>query len=150
MSENLIAVTGEPISAQDLTRLVRRSAAGAVVTFEGTVRDHSGDKATEYLEYEAYDSMVTRVLEEIAAAAKDKWALLEVGIHHRTGRLNVGEVSVAIAVSAAHRAEAFEGCRFIIDELKVTAPIWKKEVGPDGSEWVTGPSPGGESVVEGS
>jgi molybdopterin synthase catalytic subunit len=145
MSEMMIAVGEEPLSAQDITNLVRRDAAGAIVTFEGTVRDHSGDHATEYLEYEAYETMVAKELEKIAAAAKEKWSLLQVAIHHRTGRVAVGEASVVIAVSAEHRAAAFDGCRFIIDELKVAAPIWKKEVGPDGSEWVSGPPAGKES-----
>ena len=150
MSENLIAVGSEAISAQALRALVSRDAAGAVVTFEGTVRDHTGNQTTEYLEYEAYDTMAVKVLREIAAAAKEKWHLLEVAVHHRTGRLGVGEVSVAIAVSSEHRAAAFEGCRFIIDELKGAAPIWKKEVGPDGSEWVRGPRAGTESGGENS
>jgi len=145
MSEDMISVREEPISAAALEELVRRDSAGAIVTFEGTVRDHSGDRATEYLEYEAYGTMVTKVLGEIVAAAKERWSLLEVAVHHRTGRLGVGEVSVAIAVSAEHRGAAFEGCRFVIDELKLSAPIWKKEVGPDGSEWVTGPFPGTDS-----
>jgi molybdopterin synthase catalytic subunit len=145
MSGDLIVISEEPISAHEISPLVRRDAAGAIVTFEGTVRDHSGDRATEYLEYEAYDEMVVKVLEKIAAAAKDKWSLLQVAIHHRTGRLVVGEVSVVIAVSAEHRGAAFDACRFIIDELKVAAPIWKKEVGPDGSEWVSGPPAGAES-----
>ena len=150
MSEKLISVREEPISAQALQELVSRDAAGAIVTFEGTVRDHSGEQATEYLEYEAYDTMVVKVLREIAATAKERWPLLEVAVHHRTGRLGVGEVSVAIAVSAEHRGAAFEGCRFIIDELKSAAPIWKKEVGPDGSEWVSGPAPGPDSRREDS
>ena len=139
MSEELIAVREQPISARSLVALVRRRNAGAIVTFEGTVRDHTEDRATEYLESEAYDTMVAKVLADIATTAKDKWSLLEVAVHHRTGRLEVGEVSVAIVVSAEHRAEAFDGCRFIIDELKVRAPIWKKEIGPDGSEWVSRP-----------
>jgi len=144
MSENLISVSEDPISAQTLAGLVARDAAGAIVTFEGTVRDHSGKRATEYLEYEAYDTMVIKVLREIAATAKERWSLSEVAVHHRTGRLIVGEVSVAIAVSAEHRDAAFSGCRFIIDELKHAAPIWKKEVGPDGSEWVSGPTAGSD------
>ena len=150
MSENLISVHETPISAQTLRALVSQDAAGAIVTFEGTVRDHTGEQATEYLEYEAYDAMAVKVLREIAAAAKERWSILEVAVHHRTGRLGVGEVSVAIAVSAEHRRAAFEGCRFVIDQLKLSAPIWKKEVGPDGSEWVTGPSPGTDSPTENS
>ena len=145
MSENLISVSEEPISAHALSELVARNAAGATVTFEGTVRNHSGERATEYLEYEAYDTMVHKVLRGIVVAAKERWPLLEVAVHHRTGRLAVGEVSVAIAVSAAHRDAAFLGCRFVIDELKAAAPIWKKEVGPDGSEWVSGPVPSSDS-----
>lgn len=150
MSANLISVSEDPISARALEALVRRDAAGAIVTFEGTVRDHSGEKATEYLEYEAYGAMVVKVVNEIVVAAKERWPLLAVAVHHRTGRLGVGEVSVAIAVSSEHRGPAFEGCRYIIDELKLAAPIWKKEVGPDGSEWVSGPAPGTESRPENS
>jgi molybdopterin synthase catalytic subunit len=150
MSQSLIAVSEEPISAQELKDMVSRDAAGAIVTFEGTVRDHSGEHATEYLEYEAYGAMAVKVLGDIVDAVKEKLPILGVAVHHRTGRLEVGEVSVAIAVSAEHRGAAFDGCRYIIDELKLAAPIWKKEVGADGSEWVSGPVPAAESGGENS
>ena len=134
-----ILVTREPICAADLIVCVRSPAAGALVTFEGRVRDHHQGKAVSHLEYEAYAPMATKILGEIAAAASRRWQLEGVAIRHRTGHLEIGEVSVAIAVSAAHRAEAFAACQYTIDRLKATAPIWKKEFGSDGASWIEGP-----------
>lgn len=112
---------------------------GAIVRFDGIVRDHADGKATSHLEYEAYQPMAERVLKQIAAEAKDLWPVGEVAIWHRTGRLEIGETSVLITVGSPHRAEAFIACKFVIDRVKEIAPIWKKEVGPDGSFWVEGP-----------
>lgn len=131
-----------PVSAAALRELVASPAAGAIATFEGTVRDHTGDRPTSHLEYEAYAPMAERLLRDIAAAAAEHWDIVGIAIHHRVGRLEIGEVSVAVAVSAGHRAEAFAACRFAIDTLKSEAPIWKKEYQPDGSHWVEGPIPG--------
>ncbi|MFQ5745083.1 MAG: molybdenum cofactor biosynthesis protein MoaE [Acidobacteriota bacterium] len=134
-----IKVTEDPVSASKLCELVIRPDAGAVVTFEGRVRDHSGERPTDYLEYEAYAAMAERLFGAIAQAARERWPIRAMAIHHRVGRLEIGEVSVAIAVSSGHRDAAFAACRFAIDELKLNAPIWKKEVGADGSFWIEGP-----------
>ncbi len=142
MSDKRFAVLETPISAADLSVMVATAGSGGVCTFEGTVRDHTGDTRTTHLEYEAYAEMATKVFEDIGRAAAERWDLSGIAIHHRVGRLEIGEVSVAIAVAAPHRAAAFEACRFAIDRLKDCAPIWKKEFGPDGSFWVEGPVAG--------
>ena len=116
---------------------VRDPAAGAVVLFLGTVRDHSeGKPGVTHLEYEAYREVVEGKIAAIVARAADKWPLCRVAAVHRVGRLNIGDVSVAVAVSTGHRPEAFDAGRFLIDELKATAPIWKKEHWEGGAEWV--------------
>jgi molybdopterin synthase catalytic subunit len=133
----LIRLTREPIDYAVLTESVRRPGCGGVVLFLGTVRDLTGARVTEALEYEAYPGMAERKLEEIEREARGRWPVGEIAVVHRLGRLAVGEVSVAVAVSCPHRAEAFEACRYTIDRLKQIVPIWKKENRPDGSsEWV--------------
>jgi molybdopterin synthase catalytic subunit len=109
---------------------------GGIDVFIGTVRDATKGKQVERLEFEAYDQMALNEMKKIAGQAIDKWPLHKVLLHHRTGVLQVGEVPVVIAVSAAHRAAAFEACRYIIDTLKQTVPIWKKEIFEDGEVWV--------------
>jgi len=125
-----------PIDTGEILASVADDAAGGTVLFVGTTRNHSGDEAVEYLEYEAYEPMAIRVLGEIAAAARSRWDLVRVSVIHRVGRVDVGEASVAVAVSAAHRAGAFEACRFVIDAVKKDAPIWKKEVFAGKERWV--------------
>jgi molybdopterin synthase catalytic subunit len=112
---------------------------GAVVLFSGTVRDHAeGRTDVEHLEYEAYDEMVLPKLEEIVAETRSRWAGLgRIVLVHRIGRLELGESSVVVAVSAPHRPEAFAAARFAIDALKVSVPVWKREVWADGSDWGT-------------
>lgn len=132
----MIRLTREPIEAGQVIQAVQRPACGAVAVFLGTVRDHSQGKAVAWLEYEAYEPMAERRLSDLLAEARSRWALGEMAIVHRLGRLAVGETSVAIAVSAAHRAEALAACGFLIDRLKQIVPIWKKEVWQDGtSAW---------------
>lgn len=109
---------------------------GGIDVFIGTVRDATKGKKVLKLEFEAYEKMAISEMQKIADAAFVKWSLHSVVIHHRTGVLEVGEVPVVIAVSAAHRDAAFEACRYIIDTLKQTVPIWKKEVFEDGEVWV--------------
>jgi len=110
---------------------------GAVVVFLGTVRDHSeGKTGVTHLEYEAYDDVVVGKIGEIVAAARERWSVGGIVVEHRTGSLAVGEVSVGVAVGSPHRSEAFDAGRFLIDELKAQAPIWKKEHWPGGAEWV--------------
>lgn len=135
----IFKVTENPVVPDDLYRQVLQDSNGAVVTFCGVVRNHANNKPTRYLVYEAYPEMAEKKMAEIGAQIAAKWAIEDVGIVHRVGRLGIGEISVLIAVSAPHRAEAFEACRYAIDRLKETVPIWKKEVGEDGEEWVEGP-----------
>ncbi|HET7212543.1 MAG TPA: molybdenum cofactor biosynthesis protein MoaE [Terriglobia bacterium] len=135
---DIYRVTEERISASDLARSLQSPEDGAVVTFEGVVRNHSGGRKTLYLEYEAYTPMAIRKMEEIAAEAKEKFRINSVGIIHRTGRLEIGEISVAIVVTAAHRRPAFEACQYLIDRLKQVVPVWKKEYFEDGAVWVEG------------
>lgn len=110
--------------------------AGGVVTFTGTVRDHSRGHAIDHLEYEAYEPMAEKEMRKIAAQVALRWPEARVAIAHRVGRLAIGEAAVMIAASAPHRAEAFEACRFAIDTLKQSVPIWKKEFAEDGTYWV--------------
>lgn len=129
-------MTDRPLNTGAVRAFVTRPAAGAVVVFEGVVRDHTGARAVSYLEYETYLEMARDKLIECADEAKARWETVVVAIHHRYGRLEIGECAVVIAVSSPHRAAAFEACAYIIDRLKETVPIWKKEVSPDGDEWV--------------
>lgn len=133
----MIALTRDPIDYHGLTELVRRPNCGAVVTFLGTVRDLTGDRVTVALDYEGYPAMAEKKLTEIESDTRARWPVGELAMIHRLGRLEIGEISVAIAVSCPHRAQAFEACRHAIDRLKELVPIWKKENWSDGStEWV--------------
>lgn len=134
-----VRVGAEPIDPGRLFKEVARPDSGATVVFTGTVRDHSpGKEGVSHLEYEVYAEMVEPKIEEIVAEAASRWPVLDAVVEHREGTVRLGEVSVAVAVSCAHRADAFDAARFIIDELKVRAPIWKKEFWPGGSEWSRG------------
>jgi len=103
------------------------------------VRNHANNKPTRHLVYEAYPEMAEKKMAEIGAEIAARWGIQDLGIVHRVGRLEIGEISVLIAVSSPHRAQAFEACRYAIDRLKEIVPIWKKEVGENGEEWVEGP-----------
>jgi molybdopterin synthase catalytic subunit len=138
---NHVELIRTPIDTAALSALVRAPGDGATVTFDGFVRDHTKKRRTLYLEYEAYESMALAKLQEIASELHNKFAIDRVAIVHRLGRLEIGETSVFIAVSAAHRAPAFEACRYAIDTLKRTVPIWKKEYFEDGSVWADGEMP---------
>lgn len=139
----MIRLTREPIDYHALTEAVRSPRCGAVCLFLGTVRDLTGDQVTEFLDYDAYPPMAEKKLTEIEAEVRKRWPVGDVAMVHRLGRLAVGEVSVAVAVSCPHRAQAFEAGRYAIDTLKEVVPIWKKENAPDGqSDWV---HPGGRS-----
>ena len=139
--DDIIELVREPIDALPLIRHVRAPEDGAIVTFDGFVRNQSHDRATLYLAYEAYESMALTKMREIAAALHEKHRIHRVAIVHRLGRLEIGETSVLIAVSAPHRAAAFDACRFAIDTLKRTVPIWKKEYFEDGAVWADGELP---------
>jgi MoaE-MoaD fusion protein len=138
---DLIVLVRNPIDFAGLIRYVRTSSDGAVVTFDGCVRNQFHGRGTLYLDYEAYESMAIVKMREIAAAAREKFPIDRVAIAHRLGRLEIGETSVFIAVSAPHRPAAFEACRFAIDTLKRTVPIWKKEHFEDGAVWADGELP---------
>ncbi len=128
-----------PIDAAALLAEVGRPDSGATVLFLGTVRDHSEGKAgVTHLEYEVYAGQVEHKISEIIGEAAGKWPILSAAVEHRSGRVDLGQASVAVAVSCAHRSDAFESARFIIDELKQRAPIWKKEFWPGGAEWSKG------------
>ncbi len=133
-------ITEQPLSLDGLAGLVTAPAHGAIVLFSGTVRGQTGSQETDFLEYEAYPEMAVQVLAQIADEVQKQWPhVLDVAIVHRVGRLEVGESSVMVAVAASHRQGVFEACAYAIERLKQIAPIWKKEVGPDGSYWVEGP-----------
>jgi len=138
---DLIALVRDPIHAAALVEHVRQPEDGAVVTFDGCVRNHSHGRGTLYLDYEAYESMALGKMREIADQIHEKFPIHRVAMAHRLGRLEIGETSVFIAVSSAHRPAAFEACRFAIDTLKRTVPIWKKEYFEDGAVWADGEVP---------
>lgn len=133
----MIALTNEPIDIPALLERVTTPAAGAVVLFLGTVREFTGERRTLALNYECYPEMAERKLAELETEARRRWTLVECAIVHRLGRLELAEISVAVAVSSAHRAVAFEAGQWLIDTLKEVVPIWKQELWADGTtEWV--------------
>ncbi|HEX9056620.1 MAG TPA: molybdenum cofactor biosynthesis protein MoaE [Ktedonobacterales bacterium] len=137
----LIQITREPLdrpAIDSIAQSVWHAGAGGIVTFEGTVRNHARGKLVRYLEYDAYPEMAEQEMAKIAAEVQRRWQTDHIALVHRIGRLEIGEVSVVVAVACPHRAEAFEACRYAIDTLKSTVPIWKKEVAEDGEEWVEG------------
>jgi molybdopterin synthase catalytic subunit len=125
-----------PIDLAAVAAEVETEDAGAVATFQGTVRRRSRGRNVIALEYEAYEGMAEKVMAELADAVKERYELCEVAITHRVGRCELGEVSVAIAVSAPHRQDALSACRDLIDELKERVPLWKKELYEGGEEWI--------------
>jgi len=125
-----------PLDEAAVASLVTSLTCGALVTFVGRVRAHSRGRGVSRLEYEAYPEMVEGVFRQIADEVRERFGVEAIAIHHRIGVLAVGDASVVIAAAAEHRRAAFDACRYAIDRLKRIAPIWKKEVGPDGSAWV--------------
>jgi len=138
---DIIQLVRKPISPSKLVRHVRASSDGAVVTFDGCVRDNTRGRRTLYLEYEAYEPMALAKMEEIAAELHRKFSIGRIAMVHRLGRIEIGDPSVLIVVAAPHRAAAFEACRYAIDTLKKTVPIWKKEFFEDGAVWAEGELP---------
>jgi molybdopterin synthase catalytic subunit len=135
--QDLVSVSPDPIDPGALVEAVSTPESGAVVVFLGTVRNHSpGREGVTHLEYEAYREHVEAKIAEIVGEAYEQWPLDSVAAAHRIGSLDVGETSVGVAVSSAHRVDAFPAARYVIDELKGRAPIWKKEHWPGGAEWV--------------
>lgn len=140
-SSDLILLVLEPIDVPALIQHVRAASDGAIVTFDGCVRNQSHGRRTLYLDYEAYETMAVAKMREIAGELHAKFSIDRLAIAHRLGRLEIGETSVFIAVSAPHRPAAFEACRYAIDTLKSTVPIWKKEYFEDGAVWADGEVP---------
>lgn len=141
ITENLCALVRKPIDTPEIVAKLKAPPDGAVVVFEGIVRNHSGNRATAYLEYEAYEPMAVVKMREIGAQMLEKFSIRRFAIIHRLGRLEIGETSVLIVASAAHRGAAFDACRYGIDTLKRTVPIWKKEFFADGAVWAEGEIP---------
>jgi molybdopterin synthase catalytic subunit len=133
----MIEITESPIDHAAVTERVRSNLAGAVCTFLGTVREITGDRRTVALSYEAYPEMALKKLAELEGEARRRWPVIDLALVHRVGELDLGEVSVVVAVSCPHRGESFEACRWLIDTLKDVVPIWKKENWEDGGqEWI--------------
>jgi MoaE-MoaD fusion protein len=132
------SITREKIDTQFVVDGLKRGEDGASVVFEGVVRNQTRGRKTRFLDYEAYEQMALQQMESLAAHAIEQFKIRDVAIVHRLGRLEIGETSVLIAVASAHRGPAFEACRWIIDTLKRTVPIWKKEHFEDGAVWADG------------
>jgi molybdopterin synthase catalytic subunit len=133
----MVEITEHPIDHAALTETVRSDQAGAVCTFLGTVRELTGDRRTTSLDYEAYPEMARAKLLELEAEARRRWPVVEVALVHRVGHLDLGEISVVVAVSCPHRHQAFDACRWLMDTIKEVVPIWKRENWADGTqEWV--------------
>ena len=134
----MFKVTTEPLSIDEAYAAVRRDDCGAVALFVGTVRDHHDGKKVVSISYSAFREMAEKEFAKIAAEAAGRWKIGTVYIAHRTGKLEIGDASVVIAVSSAHRAEAFEACRHAIEALKKMAPVWKEEFYETGKAWISG------------
>ncbi len=129
-------ITRDPIRIEEIYQKVVRREAGAITTFIGTVREITHGRKTLYLEYEAYEGMALKKLEQIAFEMKERWPGVEVAISHRIGRLEISDIAVAIAVSSPHRPAAYEANRYAIERIKEMVPIWKKEHWEDGEAWI--------------
>jgi molybdopterin synthase catalytic subunit len=134
----LFELTTDPLDPRRLEAAVAHKGAGAICTFTGIVRDSSRGRSVTHLEYEAYGEMATAEMRKIAAEIAERWPEARVAMAHRTGRLEIGEASVVVSVSCPHRAEAIDACRWGIDRLKESVPIWKKEHASDGTYWIEG------------
>jgi len=139
---DIFEITREPIDKLGLEQRLLTGAAGAVVTFDGVVRDNTRGRRVVSLQYEAYEPMALKEMRRIGAEIREQWPDVErVGLIHRFGPLKISESSVVIVITSPHRRVAFEACRYAIDRLKQTVPIWKKEIFEDGEEWVEGQAP---------
>ena len=132
----IVALSEDTLDPTEIATRIRSDGDGALVVFQGVVREHSRGKQVRALVYEAYGSMARKQIEDLAEEARRRWPISDLAVVHRTGTLRVGEVSVVIAVAAAHRGEAFDACEWLIDELKRTVPIWKKEIYTEGEAWI--------------
>ena len=136
VSGGAFLLSDTPLSLERAVSEVKDDEAGAIATFTGTVRSNSRGRAVLHLEYEAYEGMAEQVMAEIAASLRERYEITGVAIHHRTGRVEIGEASVVIAVSGPHRADSLAACKEAIDTLKESVPLWKKEVYDGGEEWI--------------
>jgi molybdopterin converting factor subunit 1 len=141
VDENFYALIRKPIETAEIVARLKAPPDGAVVVFEGIVRNHSGNRETLYLEYEAYEAMALAKMRELGEQMREKFSIRRFAMVHRLGRLEIGETAVLIAVCSSHRAAAFDACRFGIDTLKRAVPIWKKEFFRDGAVWAEGEIP---------
>ena len=132
----MIKITTEPLDPEEITAHVRKDSNGAVITFLGTTRDFSDGRNVEYLEYEAYQPMAENTLQQIADELREKWGIDDFAVAHRIGRVDIGEISLVVALASPHRREAFEAGAYIVDRIKQIVPIWKKEAFEGGEVWV--------------
>ena len=132
----MIEISNGPLDPESITARVRSHSNGAVVTFLGTTRDSTDGRGVLHLEYEAYRPMTDRKLEEVRDEIRGRWSIEDVAIAHRLGRLEIGDISLVVAVSSPHRADAFAACKYAVDRIKQVVPIWKKEFFEDGEVWV--------------
>lgn len=137
----MFEITSEPLDPAPLVESVRADEAGAVALFYGVVRNENLGRKVLYLEYDAYPEMAIKKMKEVADEVRAKFPVTGVGVLHRTGRLEIGETSLLVAVSSGHRKEAFEACHFAVDRIKQIVPVWKKEVFEGGEEWIEGYRP---------
>jgi molybdopterin synthase catalytic subunit len=135
---NVIRLVRDVIDIRKVADSLQKPEDGAVVLFEGVVRNHSQDKPVRFLEYDAYEPMALKKLEEIESRAKKEFEIRDIAIVHRLGHMDIGECSTVIVVASAHRGPAFDACRFAIDTIKKIVPIWKKEFYEDGEVWIEG------------
>jgi molybdopterin synthase catalytic subunit len=134
-----LRITADPLELDSLIRLVAEGGShGAITSFVGTVRDHNLNRRVTHLEYEAYEPLAVKVLEQIRREAETEWPGIRLAVHHRVGRLAIGEASVVIAAASAHRADAFAACRYVIERVKQIVPIWKHEFFEGGEVWIEG------------
>ena len=133
-----VAVTSEPLDAEALVTLVDAAGDGAIVTFEGLVRNENQGRRVQFLEYEAYEALAVRALQRIIDEADDLWPGARIAVHHRLGRLEIGQTSIVIAAASPHRADAFAACRYTIERVKQIVPIWKREYFEGGDVWLEG------------
>ncbi|MBI5289004.1 MAG: molybdenum cofactor biosynthesis protein MoaE [Chloroflexi bacterium] len=140
----MFEITAEPLDPGPLVAAVRRDESGAVALFYGVARNENLGRKVLWLEYDAYPEMAIKKMREVADEVRAKFTVTGVGILHRTGRLEIGETSLLVAVSSGHRKEAFDACHFAVDRIKQIVPVWKKEVFEGGEEWIEGHVPGVE------
>ena len=145
----MFAITQEPLDPAPLVEAVRRDESGAVALFYGVVRNENMGRNVQYLEYDVYPEMAIKKMNEVAEEVRSKYPITGIGVLHRVGRLEIGETSLLVAVSSAHRVAAFEACHFAVDRIKQVVPIWKKEVWEDGEAWIEGHVPGSERAEAG-